>query len=235
MVMSGIWIVLLLVGISALPVFLVFLWFRLSRFPISPLACLCALLAGAVSLFPALLLQRLAAGAAWYPGRWDNLAYTFIRIALTEEISRLLVLGPFFFISGKIQKTDPFRPLINSGGDSARGGVSAWGAAAGLLAGLGFAMLESAAFGTVDFRIPLGRVFTAAPLHGACGARIGSALLVFREQPRRAVFRFFSAVLIHGIYDFMIIKSGFSSLLAVLIALSALAVSVIEIRGGMKN
>jgi hypothetical protein len=96
-------------------------------------------------------------------------------------------------------------------------------------------MLESAAYSAADFRIPLSRVFTAAPLHGACGARIGSVLPVFREQPRRAVFRFLSAVIIHGIYNFMIVKSGFSSLLAILIALSALASSVIEIHGGMKD
>ncbi|MDR1098975.1 MAG: PrsW family intramembrane metalloprotease [Treponema sp.] len=234
--MGGIWLLLLLIVISALPVFLVLLWFRLARFPFSRLTCLCALLAGAVSLFPALLLQRFFAGFSWPPGRWDNLVYTFIRIALTEELSRLLVLGAFFFISGKLQKDDDFPPAVDGGGDFARsGGSVAWGAAAGLLAGLGFAMLESAAYSAADFRIPLGRIFTAAPLHGACGARIGSALLVFREQPRRAVFRFFSAVIIHGIYNFMIIKSGFSSLLAVLIVLSALASSVIEIRGGMKH
>jgi RsiW-degrading membrane proteinase PrsW (M82 family) len=237
--MSGIGVLLLLIFISALPVFLVILWFRLRRFPLSLPRCLCALLAGAAALFPALFLQRffldLVPGPAGNGGRWGFLLNMFVRIAFTEELSRLLVLCLFFFISGDFKKTDPLRfeaGRDNGGASGIRGmSAAAWGSAAGLLAGLGFAIIENAAYGTADFRIVLPRAFTAAPLHGACGARIGSGLLLFREQPRYAVFRFLSAVLIHGIYNIMIVRSGVSLLIGVLIALSALASSALEIRG----
>lgn len=234
--MSGLWILLLLIGISALPVFLVFFWYRLSRFPISWLHGSFALLAGAAALFPALLLQRLLSGMdAVYPGLWNPAADVFIRIALTEESSRLLTLLAFFFVSGDLKKNGPGPETGETGGAFPNVGRTARGAAIGLLAGLGFAMIESAAYGAADFRVTLPRAFTAAPLHGACGARIGSALLIFREWPRRGVFRFFSAVIIHGVYNITIARPGFPTLLAVLIALSALASSALEIRGGMKR
>ncbi|MDR0622860.1 MAG: PrsW family intramembrane metalloprotease [Treponema sp.] len=232
--MSGIGVLLLLIFISALPVIPAILWFRLSRFPLSLWRCLCALLAGAAALFPALFLQRLLlvlmSGSPGHGGRWEPLFYMFGGIALTEEVSRLLVLLVFFLMAGDFKKSYPLQ--VEGGRDAGSGGMgaAAWGSAAGLLAGLGFSIVENAAYGAADFRIALPRLFTAAPLHGACGARIGSALLTGRERPRFALFRFFSAVLIHGIYNAMIAKSGASVLLGVLIALSALASSALEIR-----
>jgi RsiW-degrading membrane proteinase PrsW (M82 family) len=240
MVMNGLGILLLLFFISALPVILAIFWFRLSGFPMSLLRCLCALLAGAAALFPALFLQRLfvIAGAGDYGGRWGPLLQVFVRIALTEEFSRLVTLFFFFLAAGDFKKTDPLRfEEGRSGGFSgSRGiGAAAWGAAAGLLAGLGFSIIENAAYGAADFRVTLPRIFTAAPLHGACGARVGSALLMFKEQPRYAVFRFFSAALIHGIYNILITRPGISVLLGVLIALFALASAALEIRGGRRQ
>lgn len=231
--MSGLWVLAFLIFVSALPVFLAILWYRLSRFPLSPLQCSLALMAGAAALFPALLLQRFLTGIhAAEPGLWSPAADVFIRIALTEELSRLLALLFFFVLSGDLKKSGP-GPDAETAFPPAD--PAARGAAIGLLAGLGFAMLESAVYGAADFRIALPRAFTAAPLHGACGARVGAALLIFGRQPRRGVFRFFSAVLIHGVYNIMIVRSGLPSLLAVLIALSALASSALEIRGGMKS
>jgi RsiW-degrading membrane proteinase PrsW (M82 family) len=237
--MSGPGILLLLICISALPVMLVILWFRLSRFPMSLLRCLSALLAGAAALFPALFLQRLLlgimSGPGGYSGRWAAPLHIFVRIALTEEFSRLAALFLFFLVTGDLKKTDPlhFEEGRNGGGSGPRGvGAAPWGSAAGLLAGLGFSIIENAVYGAADFRIALPRIVTAAPLHGACGARIGSALLIFKEQPRYAAFRFFSAVIIHGVYNILIARSGIFVPLGVLIALFALASAVLEIRGG---
>jgi RsiW-degrading membrane proteinase PrsW (M82 family) len=236
--MSGLLVFFLLIFASALPIFPVLLWFRLSRFPLSRLSCLWALLAGMAALFPALLLQRVLPGAApeigGYSGRWGLLVSIF-RTPFTEELSRLLALGVFFFISGDLKKGNS-GPEENAGASEGRGlEAAARGAAIGLLAGLGFAMIESAAYGAADFRVTLPRAFTAAPLHGACGARIGSALLAFRERPLYSAFRFLSAVLIHGVYNFAIARSGPFAFLAVLIALFTLASSILEIRGGMKS
>jgi RsiW-degrading membrane proteinase PrsW (M82 family) len=148
-----------------------------------------------------------------------------------------LVLFVFFLMAGDFKKNYPLRGEGGQeGGAAGSGGMgaAAWGSAAGLLAGLGFSIVENAAYGAADFRVTLPRVFTAALLHGACGARIGSGLLLFQDQPRRGVFRFFSAVVIHGVYNITVARAGFPVLLAVLIALSALASSALEIRGGMK-
>jgi RsiW-degrading membrane proteinase PrsW (M82 family) len=249
--MNGLSVVLFLIAVSALPACLAILWLRLSRFPLSPLLCLCALLAGAAAIFPALMLQRLVsvliAGSPDYPGRWEFLTDTFIRIALTEELSRLLALVVLFLMTGDFGKGG-FRQnglaRTAAGGEGGGGSgtdaavfftpAASRGAALGLLAGFGFAIVESAAYGAADFRVVLIRVFTAAPIHGACGARIGPGILLVREQPLRSVFRFFAATFIHGIYNFLITGTGLSVLLAILIALSALASSVIEIRAGMK-
>lgn len=235
--MSDIWILLLLIGLSALPVFLALLWFRLACFPLSRLSCLGAILAGMAALFPALLLQRILPGMnaefGEYSGRWGLLVNIF-RIAFTEELSRLPVLWVFFLLSGDLKKDEPLKSESAGAGPLGAHNAAARGAAVGLLAGLGFAMVESAAYGAADFRVTLPRAFTAAPLHGACGARIGPGLLFLKERPLFSVFRFLSVVIIHGIYNYMIAKPGVSSLLAALIALSALASSALEIRGGMK-
>jgi RsiW-degrading membrane proteinase PrsW (M82 family) len=232
MTMNGISVLLFLLLVSALPALLAILWLRLSRFPLSLFLCLCALLAGAAAVFPALVLQRavsaLIAGLPAYPGRWGFPADTVIRVALTEELSRLFTLGVFFFIAGDMGKG------ADDGASAAFSRAASRGAALGLLAGFGFAIVESAAYGAADFRVALIRVFTAAPVHGACGARIGPGLLLFRERPLRLAFRFLSAALIHGVYNVLIAGSGLSALLAILIVLSALASSVMEIRSGLK-
>jgi RsiW-degrading membrane proteinase PrsW (M82 family) len=107
--------------------------------------------------------------------------------------------------------------------------------AAGLVAGFGFAVLESAVYGASDPGILLPRMFTAALLHGACGTRVGFALAMFPKTPVQAVFRFLTAVVIHGVYNFMLETPGWLPLAAaVLIALSALASSVLAIRTGMR-
>jgi RsiW-degrading membrane proteinase PrsW (M82 family) len=108
--------------------------------------------------------------------------------------------------------------------------------AAGLIAGLGFAILESAVYGAANPGNALLRAFTAAPLHGACGSRVGASVVLLREHPVQAVSRFLTAVVIHGIYNFMLIIPGrLPPLTAVLIALSALASAVVTIHRGARE
>jgi RsiW-degrading membrane proteinase PrsW (M82 family) len=227
--MSGLGILVVLILISAVPAIAVYIWFHLARYPFSPFRFLLYLFAGATVFFPALLLQRIIPnGGVWAAGKWGLVFTIFIRGALTEELSRLLVLLVVFGIR--------FRPAANTayGGGLSYGEISLQ-SAAGLVSGLGFAILESAAYGASNAGVVLIRALTAAPLHGACGARIGAAAALFRGRSPQAVFRFFSAVAIHGIYNFMIIIPGFPSIAAVLIALSALASSILAIRGGMQT
>ena len=216
--MSGLGVLIILIIISSIPVIAVFVWFRLARYQYSPVDFSVSLLAGAASFFPALIFQNLLAGVngIFHPaGKWGLFAEIFVRIALTEELSRFLLLSILFLIIRRFR----------SGGTASL--------AAGLIAGLGFAILESAVYGASNPGNALLRIVTAAPLHGACGARVGASIVTLGDRPVQAVFRFLTAVTIHGIYNFMLIIPGrLPPIVAVLIALTAFASSVAAIRGG---
>jgi RsiW-degrading membrane proteinase PrsW (M82 family) len=192
-------VLLLLIFIAALPVIAVFLWFRFQRFPMHAPFFLCCLLAGALSVPVAALVQYFIPLAA------NSLAAgafnTFVRIALVEEGSRL----PALLLLKRIRQAAP---------DT--GEETSWAAASGLISGLGFALIESAAFGAVDIRFALLRDFTAAPLHGACGARVGLAALSYQKKPGQALWRFLSAVAIHGAYNMLVVSPRISFLALVL-------------------
>jgi RsiW-degrading membrane proteinase PrsW (M82 family) len=239
--MSGLWVLFLLIFISAIPAIAVYIWFRVSRRPFSFILFLHALLVGAAAFFPALLFQSFfpPEGSAWAAGKWGLFVQIFIRVALTEELSIFIMLLIFFGICGRLRQKES--GLSVSGAPTLYGADETslvsyndvvQGAAAGLVAGLGFAILESASYGASNAGIVLLRAFTAAPLHGACSSRVGASVALFRKRSPQAVFRFLTAVTIHGIYNFMIIMPGFPSIAAVLIAFSALASSILSIRGG---
>jgi RsiW-degrading membrane proteinase PrsW (M82 family) len=232
--MSGFGVLIILIFISSIPAIAVFIWFRFARYPFSLPRFSFSLLAGAIAFFPALFLQNIfSAGNKIFfaMGKWGLIAEIFVRIAFTEEFSRLMVLIILF---SAIHRWGAVRQRnadlsVNISADT-------MASASGLIAGLGFAILESAVYGASNPGNALLRIFTAAPLHGACGFRAGSSVAMFPEHPVQAVFRFLSAIVIHGIYNFMLIIPGiFPSITAILIALSALAASVIAIRSGMKG
>jgi len=212
----------ILIFISSIPAIAAFLWFRLARYPFSTPLFSAALLAGAASFFPALLFQYIfpaGSGIFHLSGKWGLFVEIFIRIALTEELSRFLILLILFVVILR----------------AAEKPVSTMANAAGLVAGLGFAILESAVYGASNFDITLLRAFTAAPLHGACGSRVGSSIVLLREHPVRGIFRFLSAVTVHGVYNFMLnIPGRFPPIAAVLIAISALVSAIQVIRIEMK-
>ncbi|MCL2192578.1 MAG: PrsW family glutamic-type intramembrane protease [Treponema sp.] len=227
--MIGVLIVLIL--ISAIPAGAAFLWFRLSRYPFSPRMFLISLLVGATSLFIALFLQNFLASIGILPPLTDRrglFVEIFVRIAFTEEISRFLLLIPMFLV---------FRRFNQSQGKEFPEGISAdtMGKAAGLIVGLGFGILESAIYGASYPRNALLRAFTAAPLHAACGSRVGSSVMLFRENSTLAVFQFLSAVAIHGLYNLLLVTPGqLSPWIAILVAISALVSSIQAISRGMR-
>jgi RsiW-degrading membrane proteinase PrsW (M82 family) len=232
--MSGLWVLFLLIFVSSIPVIAVYIWFRIARYPFSLVRFLFSLLAGGAALFPALFLQNFFHGFFPVVGRWALLSQIFIRVALTEELSRLLMLFIFFWISSRFL---PGSAVYRGGAQDAGSAQSLsysivkQGTAAGLVAGLGFAILENVIYGAMDTGVLLRRVFTA-PLHSACGSRVGAAAVLFRSHPIQALLRFLTSVAIHGIYNFMINMPGFPSIAAVLIALSAFASSILSIRSG---
>ena len=205
--MKGIWVLLLLILASALPGIIVFIWFRARKSPVTLPWFLLSITAGIVSLLIAALIQ------SFFPRGRDELGQlffsVFVRIALVEELSRLVT----------------FIPIFTAANNKRRDSVS-FGAALGLVSGLGFAILENAFHGITDISITLLRAFTAAPLHGACGIRAGVAVFIFSKNPAKATLYFISAVLIHGAYNLILASPALPSVLAILIALSALFASL---------
>jgi RsiW-degrading membrane proteinase PrsW (M82 family) len=221
--MNGLPVLLLLILIAALPVLLLFLWYHMARCPISPGWFLVFLLGGASSMLLALVFQSLIPALPVPPaGRLGTLGplvfNLFCRIAATEEAARFLVfliLFPFARIRGQ-------NAILR-------------GSAAGLAAGLGFALVESAAYGASDTGIALLRTVTSAPLHGACGERVGAAAAGLGEGPLPVITRLLSAIAIHGTYNFMIRSSGALAVMAILAALCALASSILSIHSRLKT
>jgi RsiW-degrading membrane proteinase PrsW (M82 family) len=236
-------ILFLLIFISALPVFFLYLWFRLSRFSLPLHWFLLFLLAGLASLLAALALQRLLPDIPPGSGGTGGVFYTvFCKVALAEETGRFLVFLVFFRIAARFPVqpggSGNLVPWRRNGAGTGSGAASApgfWGALAGLTAGLGFALVENASYGAADMGIAFIRAFTAAPLHGACGARVGAAVAEWRSSPFPALLRFLSAVALHGMYNFMILLRGIPWILAILVAFSALTSSILFIQAGFKS
>jgi RsiW-degrading membrane proteinase PrsW (M82 family) len=246
--MPGLQVLILLIFASSVPAITVYLCFRIARYSFSTAWFLLSVLVGAATFFPALVLQHIISPNFAGIGRW-GLAGQIFSVALSEELARFIVLFMFFYITHKISTKKlatgqiPDRERIMAVPPiAAQPPVPDTSftelvrcSAAGLVAGLGFSLLENAVYGTSDTSVVLLRIFTAAPLHAACGARVGSAAVLFRVRPIQGFVRFITAVAIHGFYNFMVIKPGISSIAAILIALSAAASSVISIHGGMKG
>jgi len=215
-----------LILVSSLPIIAVFIWFRSAKYQLSLVQFLFALLAGAAAFFPALVMQSILSIVPITHGRLALFYEYFVRIAFTEELSRLILLSIFFWINSRIIPNESLsKPLTFN--------MIKKGTAIGLIAGLGFSILESARYAASDMSlsIVLLRFFTAA-LHGACGARIGSAAALFHKSPTQALLKIVTATAIHGIYNFMVTIPGIPSIAAILIAVSALVTAIMPLKGG---
>jgi RsiW-degrading membrane proteinase PrsW (M82 family) len=210
------WTLLLLISISTLPAIGVFIWFRLVKYPINLFLFFCCLLGGALALLVAGFFQSL-----FPPLNNLDLRSLFFRlmvqIALTEEAGRLAILIILRLLFDRFVKK-PALPAENLG------------SAAGLLTGLGFAVIETATYGAAGLRVALLRAFTAAPLHGACGSRVGVTVFSFREAPFRGIFRFISAAVIHGVYNFMVINPEMPIVFPILLVAASLLSTMQTIR-----
>ena len=220
--MSGISFLSLVILISSIPVIAVIIWFKLKRYSFSTFIISASFFSGLISFFTAIFIHIFFdyAGSFISSGRWVVFYKHFIQIAFSEEFSRLLLLVIFYFVINKIKKKN-----YNE----------AWFCAVGLFSGLGFAVLESAVIGISYSNFTWMRVFTAAPLHGACGCRVAVSAAKFKNHKAQSIFRFFSAVAIHGIYNFLIARDHHlpSQIAAVLIVFSSLVSSIMTINRGM--
>jgi RsiW-degrading membrane proteinase PrsW (M82 family) len=219
--MAGLWVLLLLIAAAGLPVAPAYIWLRRYTSSMSGLWFLLSLLAGFGSLAIAGGLQT---AAFWVldasgPVVRKGVFAMFIPIALTEETGRLLALTLLWKLGGLFKKT----PVPSDPPESkSEAQTVSFGGATGLVAGLGFGVVETAAYGTANLTVALLRGFTATFVHGACGARVGVGFVLFKRRPIRGAGWFLSAVVIHGTYNVMVINPGIPQGVPVLIAFLAL-------------
>ncbi|GHT97523.1 hypothetical protein FACS1894142_2230 [Spirochaetia bacterium] len=215
--MNGLWVLLLLILVSTLPVLAVFIWFRVGKYPMTTPAFLLSLLGGAVAILIAALVQGLFPQDTPVSFR-EILFKLFVQVSLIEEGSRLAVILLLLWLGKRVFK--------------ASANIPAQGAAIGLLTGLGFAVIENASYGAADLGLALVRVVTAAPLHGACGGRVGVAAVQLVSGQGRPIPRFLSAVAIHGMYDLMVVSPRFPAAIPIILAFVSLLPTIQMIRTG---
>ena len=236
--MYGVLVLLGLILLSSLPVIIVYFWFRTAKYEFSIYWFLFILLVGAAAVFPALIFQGLL-NFSFHHERAAVFYKYFVRIAFTEEFSRLLMLIIFFRIYSRISPEKQIIPVP----ESERFGGSSYlsfnqikkATAAGLIAGLGFSLIENAVYAASDPDKLALRIIITAAVHGACGARIGAAAVLLRRAPIQGILRIFTATAIHGVYNLLVDMSGFSPTVAILIAISALFSSILTISGGWSD
>ena len=159
---------------------------------------------GCVGVIPALFLEIFA------KGMFTSLfLYVFFGIALVEEGVKYFFLKKYLF-----KKADFNEPMD--------------GIVYGVMISLGFATVENIAYVLnnegQEINVALMRMFTAIPLHAACGVILGYfvGLAKFSDNKNILLYKgLFLATLVHGLYNYFIfLGEGF------ILSIIALAVAV---------
>jgi RsiW-degrading membrane proteinase PrsW (M82 family) len=229
--MNGFGPLALLVLTAALPVMICFVWLKIRGW--RTLCFVSLLLTGALALIAAALLQSFFPPLTT-PGIWGILFKLFIEIAGTEEGSRLFFLVLFFKLGSRFPIVGLSAPDTAESSAMQNRGFYFRSLAAGLVAGLGFAFIETISYAAADLRIALFRSFSAAPLHAACGIRAGFAadfIARGRDEAGSGGGRnFISALVIHGMYNFLLINPGVPAFVPLLLAFISLIVPFLTLR-----
>lgn len=189
-------------GVAALPAAIILVYFyRLDRQRPEPVGLLGrSVLYGFIAVAPAaaieLGLNRLVPAPAGLPGIIFD---SFIAAALVEESAKL------FFVKRYIYRRPEFDERVD-------------GIVYAICVSLGFAFVENFLYGYKDMRVLLVRAFTAVPGHavfsGIMGYYVGISKL---EEGRRGAWRsgLAWAILLHGLYDLLIMLGGLASILVI--------------------
>lgn len=214
--MEGPVYLIIIITLASLPIIITYLYLKQISSRFSIWLFITALAVGALSMLAGSVLQFLLP-LARSADRFSLIYTVFFRNAFTEELGRYVLFLLLFFVLPKLYYTqetgpEPFGPLP-------RDLVIFFG----ILAGFSFAMLETLSYGLLNVQLIIVRTLTSAPLHAACGARIAlSASLTTSGGFARALFYGVSAVLIHGIYNLLLLFPSALAVLPVILAYVAL-------------
>ena len=198
-----------------------------NRDPMSLLVWLAVL--GAVSTIPAVIVELLGGGLLYYMG--------------LESGSAVYELVDCFFIVAMIEELGKFLGMLiltwkNKNFDHSYDGVIY-----GVCSSLGFATLENILY-VFQGGIGLGilRAVTAIPLHCSCGVIMGYFYSKARENANKGegavgnmLIAYFSAMGIHGLYDFVLSIDDTSVILCILVLALSVALMFLLISHAAKN
>jgi RsiW-degrading membrane proteinase PrsW (M82 family) len=240
----GVFIIFVLCMICFVPVFFARFYIKARGVAMDARHLLVFIAAGVLSLILALVAQTLL------PGLMDtflpqygtsrsvrsSLSYLFLRVALPEEGARLIIMIITFSLIQKFSKEK-----MSEG----------FACAAGLIAGLAFAALESADYALRDAaNLNWGYAWLrllSVPLHASCGMRCALAARGFFSRGvgkmgggkmlgggAGKIRHFATALVIHVFFNFILMMGGWRAALGILLSLSTLvsAALLIRPRGG---
>ncbi|MDR1256584.1 MAG: hypothetical protein LBJ86_02430 [Spirochaetaceae bacterium] len=183
--------------LSMLPIAAAWFWQR-KTYGISALFFSASLAAGLLSLALAAVLQMLLPGT-------DGIKL-LIKTALTEEGARFAALALLFGVLRFFKKEKPANQTV----------------IAGMTAGLAFAAIETAVFAASDPLAGAIRLASADILHAACGTRIAAAALAMQSgKTIRCLTWVFMAAALHAVYNFMALRGGLFTALAILLSINS--------------
>lgn len=197
---------ILIILLSFLPVAAAWFWLR-SVTGIKALTFLAAFAAGLISLTLAVAAQALLPKVNLDMAR-GNTVLLVLRTALTEEGGRLAALSLLLAVLPVYRKACVYGAIVSDC------------AAAGMIAGLAFAAVETASFAAADPMAGPIRLISAVFLHAACGIRCALAAYGLSRKPLY-VINFILAAALHAVYNFMSFQGGLFTSLAILLAVSS--------------
>ena len=183
--------------LSVLPVFLAWLWLK-RKVNITTPYFLTAFTAGILSLALAAVVQMLMPAVEFGTTR-GGLFVLLARAASIEEGSRLAALLGFMLVLRLFNRTSVDAPC--GGADMA---------AAGMIAGLAFAAIETASFAASAGTNDLTRLLrlSAVLLHAACGIRCALAASALLSKKISFLLNFARAIALHTVYNFITLHDG---------------------------
>ena len=184
-----------LVSIAVAPVLIILFYIYLrDKYEKEPLLIMAlAVLAGCIIIIPVIYAERfISMGSMAFPGYW-NAAYTaFLEAALTEEVFKFLAF--MLLIWGNRNFNEKFDGIVYA-----------------VFISLGFALVENLLYVfNQGFSVGVMRAGTAVPAHALFGVVMGYQLGLAKLYPKERLWRLMLAliwpIMLHGIYDFILMS-----------------------------
>ena len=184
-----------LVSIAVAPVLIILFYIYLrDKYEKEPFAVMAlAIVAGCIITLPVIYVEQIISmGSMAFPGYW-NAAYTaFLEAGFTEEVFKFLAF--MLLIWGNRNFNEKFDGIVYA-----------------VFISLGFALVENLLYVfNHGFGVGVMRAVTAVPAHALFGIVMGYQLGLAKFYPKERAWRLMLAliwpILLHGIYDFILMS-----------------------------